>query len=85
MHCFIYKGNKKEELYLYIAKQDDFSAVPQAILKIIGTPSFVMELALTPERQLAREKASDVIKGIEENGFFIQLPPTLYPAPKNLQ
>ena len=85
MRCFIYKSSKKDGLYLYIAKQDDFSKVPQAIIKSIGLPEFVMQLDITPERELAREKATDVIKGIEENGFFIQMPPTIHPAPKQLQ
>lgn len=85
MQCFIYRSNKKQELYLYIANQDDFSSVPEAILNSIGIPSFVMELELTPERKLAREKAINVIKGIEEHGFFIQLPPTIHPAPTQLQ
>ncbi|SMG64386.1 [weak similarity to] YcgL domain [methanotrophic bacterial endosymbiont of Bathymodiolus sp.] len=44
-----------------------------------------MQLDITPERELAREKATDVITGIEENGFFIQMPPTIHPAPKQLQ
>ncbi len=70
---------------MYIDKQDDFSSIPEAILKSIGIPSFVMELNITPERQLAREKASDIIKGIEENGFFIQMPPVIHLPPKTLQ
>ena len=85
MQCFIYKSSKKNELYLYIAKQDDFSNVPEAILKSIGPTEFVMQLDITPERVLAREKASDVLRGIEENGFFIQMPPTTHPAPEMLQ
>ena len=66
MQCFIYKSNKKDELYLYLDKQDDFSSIPEAILKSIGHPEYVMQLEITPERKLAREKASDIIKGIEE-------------------
>ncbi len=85
MQCFIYKSSKKEELYLYLDKQDDFSNVPEAILKSIGAPIFVMQLQVTPERSLAREKATDIIKGIEAHGFFIQMPPTTHPAPKKLQ
>lgn len=84
MQCFIYKSTKKQELYLYIAKQDDFSNVPVAVLNSIGAPVFVMELELTPDRSLAREKTTDVIKGIEENGFFIQLPAAIHPLPENL-
>ncbi|NOR79959.1 MAG: hypothetical protein GQ529_03875 [Methyloprofundus sp.] len=85
MQCFIYKSNKKDELYLYLDKQDDFSSLPEAILKSIGQPEYVMQLEITPERKLARESATNVIKGIKENGFFIQMPPTIHPAPTSIQ
>ena len=85
MQCFIYKSNKKDELYLYLDKQDDFSSLPEAILKSIGQPEYVMQLEITPERKLARESATNVIKGIKENGFFIQMPPTVLPAPASIQ
>ena len=85
MQCFIYKSNKKDELYVYLNKQDDFSSIPEAILKSIGQPEYVMQLEITSERKLAREKATDILKGIEENGFFIQMPPTIHPAPASIQ
>jgi uncharacterized protein YcgL (UPF0745 family) len=43
-----------------------------------------MQLEITPERKLARENAADVLKGIEENGFFLQMPPATYTTPINL-
>jgi hypothetical protein len=79
MLCFVYKSLKKAELYLYLDKKDDFSALPQALLQSVGNLEFVMELDLTPERKLAREKAETVLAGLQEKGFFIQLPPTLAP------
>ena len=85
MQCFIYKSTKKEELYLYLNKQDDFSSIPEAILKSIGQPEYVMQLEISPERKLARENATDVLKGIEETAFFIQMPPVIHPAPINIQ
>ena len=85
MQCFIYKSNKKDQLYLYLDKQDEFSCIPEAILKSIGQPEFVMQLEITPERKLARENAVEVLKGIEEHGFFIQMPPTTHPAPASIQ
>ncbi len=85
MQCYIYKSNKKQELYLYLDKQDDFSSIPEALLNSIGQPEYVMTLDITPEFKLAREKATDVLKGIEENGFFIQIPPVIHPAPSKLQ
>lgn len=70
---------------MYIDKQDDFSSIPETILKSIGQPEYVMQLDITPDRKLAREKATDILKGIEENGFFIQMPPTIHPAPASIQ
>ena len=75
MLCFIYKSLKKDYLYLYIAKQDDFSKVPAALLNSLGKLAFVMELELMPERKLATAEASKVIASLNEQGFFVQLPP----------
>ena len=75
MQCFIYKSLKKAELYLYIGKKDDFSAVPQALFESFGQMAFVMELELEPERKLARENAEKVIASINSKGFFVQMPP----------
>lgn len=77
MHCFIYKSLKKNELYLYLDKKDDFSAVPEALFKSFGRLEFVMELQLSAERKLARENSENVIASLQSKGFFVQLPPTL--------
>lgn len=76
MECFIYKSLKKEELYLYLDKKDDFSALPEALLHSVGKLAFVMALELTPERKLAREDSQKVLASIKEKGFFMQMPPT---------
>ncbi len=75
MHCFIYKSLKKDYLYLYIVKRDDFSKVPDALVNCLGKMEFVMDLMLSPERKLAREDVGKVIKSLKEQGFFVQLPP----------
>lgn len=85
MLCFIYKSLKKEELYLYLDKKDDFSALPEALLQSVGRLEFVMELELTPERKLAREDSAKVLAGLTEKGFFLQMPPTLVPAAQLIQ
>jgi len=81
MQCFIYKSQKKDQLYLYLNKRDDFSAIPADLLKNLGQLSFVMELQLSPERKLAREDVNKVMSSIASRGFFIQLPPTLILSP----
>ena len=78
MQCYIYKSLKKEELYLYLDKKDDFSAVPQALFESLGRLAFVMELQLSPDRKLARENVDKVIASLKNQGFHIQMPPTTF-------
>jgi uncharacterized protein YcgL (UPF0745 family) len=85
MLCFIYKSLKKEHLYLYVDKKDDFSRVPEALFGSFGKMEFVMELELTPERKLAQEDAVKVIDSLATKGFFVQLPPINMPAPLKIQ
>jgi hypothetical protein len=75
MQCFIYKSLKKDFLYLYVPKKDDFSKVPDALISHFGKMEFVIDLELSPERKLAMEDAGKVIKSLKEQGFFVQLPP----------
>jgi len=78
MISYIYKSRKKEGLYLYIIKKDDFSQVPQALYDSMGSePEFVMELELTPDIKLAREDVITVIKNLESQGFHVQIPPPI--------
>ena len=78
MISYIYKSRKKDELYLYITKKDDFSQVPQALYDSMGSePEFVMELELTPDKKLAREDVITVIKNLESQGFHVQIPPAI--------
>lgn len=76
MQTYIYKSSRKDELYLYITKKDDFSDVPQALYDSMGKqPIFVMELNLSPNKPLAREDVSKVIKSLESQGYHVQMPP----------
>jgi uncharacterized protein YcgL (UPF0745 family) len=78
MNAYIYKSSRKAELYLYITQKDDFSNVPQALYDSMGKePIFVMEIELTPERKLARENVTTVIKNLETKGFHLQIPPPI--------
>jgi len=77
MKTYIYKSQKKDEMYLYIPTQDDFSSVPETLLSRMGpTPIFVMELTLDASRKLAREDVRKVIHNLETQGFHLQMPPS---------
>lgn len=80
MTCFIYKSLKKQFLYLYIGKKDDFTSIPEALFNSLGQLELIIEMELTPERKLAKEDTTKVIASLNEKGYFIQWPPTSVPA-----
>lgn len=79
LYTWIYRSNRKDEMYLYLKKQDAFDEVPEALMKMFGEPSLVIALELSEEKKLAREDAQVVIKSLHEQGFFLQMPPNLEP------
>lgn len=75
MQTFIYKSNKKPDTYLFVAKQDDFSELPEPLMKVFGEPVFVMELDITEDSKLALSDAKEVVSSVAEQGFYLQMPP----------
>lgn len=75
MNCFVYRSNKKQGMFLYLIKKDDFERVPESLLTLLGDISFSFEFDLSKDRKLVKAEASEVIRIINENGFFLQMPP----------
>lgn len=73
--CSIYRSPREEEMYLYVLKSDGLKKIPPELLEIFGTPQHAMTLLLTPERSLARVDIAKVMAAIDENGYFLQMPP----------
>ena len=78
--CWVYRSPRKQEMYLYLAEEDDFDLVPDALLERFGQPILVIELELSAERKLAREDVDTVMANLRNQGFHLQLPPKLQPA-----
>lgn len=74
MKTVIYKSSKKQDNYLYIEQEDDFSRVPQALISAMGKLDRVMELELNPKKKLARADAGQVIAALQQHGFYLQMP-----------
>lgn len=74
MQCAIYKSRRKQDTYLYLATKDDFSNIPDALLKLLGEPVHVMDLELRPDRKLAREDTAEVLRNLRERGWHLQIP-----------
>jgi len=72
----IFRSPRKAEAYLYVDKQRGLADVPDTLLAQFGEPEAVMTLLLEAGRKLARADASEVLARIEEQGYYLQLPPT---------
>lgn len=73
--CTVYGCAKQDEMYIYIRDGFDIAELPEGLDKLAGELREVMALSLTPERKLARVEVSEVIAALNEQGFFIQMPP----------
>lgn len=77
MQAYVYKSRRRADTYLYLAARDDFGRVPDALRASLGELGFVLEVALTPERRLARADAAVVRANLASQGFHIQFPPVV--------
>ncbi len=73
--CWIYKGAKRDEMFLYVDREDNFERVPTALLSAMGELELVMALQLGPDRKLARANVDRVIEDLNQQGFYLQMPP----------
>ncbi|WP_078121640.1 YcgL domain-containing protein [Thiosocius teredinicola] len=79
LNCWVYRSPRKQEMYLYLAKEDGFDCIPETLLAQFGEPILVIELELSPKRKLAREDVTKVIANLRSQGFHLQMPPQLKP------
>ncbi|QTF08284.1 hypothetical protein HC231_10460 [Brenneria izadpanahii] len=77
MFCVIYRSAKRDQTYLYVEKKDDFSRVPEELMKSFGMPHFAMLLPLDGSKKLARADIEKVKQALKEQGFYLQVPPPL--------
>ena len=75
MLCAIYRSSKKEQTYLYIETKDDFSKVPEELMRTFGEPKFVMYFRLDGSKKLVAADVEQVVRLLSEQGFYLQVPP----------
>jgi len=75
MNCFVYRSNLQRGMFLYLTEKDDFSRVPESLLKMLGNVDFSFEFDLSKDRKLVRAEAEEVVRIMTENGYFLQMPP----------
>jgi uncharacterized protein len=75
MLCSVYKSSKKAQTYLFINKRDDFSAVPEALMKMFGKPIMVTVINLATKVKLGFADLDKVKANLSEQGYYLQLTP----------
>lgn len=78
MQAYVYKSTRKADTFVYLAERDDFQRLPQTLREPLGELVFVLEVALTPGRKLARENTESVRHNLASQGFHIQFPPQIF-------
>ena len=78
MICYVYKSSRKQDTYLYILEKDDFSCLPETVLKVFGPPEFSLSFDLQSDRKLAQADSSEVLNKLETDGFYLQLPKSYF-------
>lgn len=75
MQAYIYRSRKKEDTYVFLAKEDGFDVLPAGLDAQLAPWDSVMTLELHPERKLARGNAAAVMENLSQRGFHLQFPP----------
>ena len=68
-------GKRKPDTYLYIAADADAEELPADLLSLLGELREVITLDITSERQLARFTGAEVLEGLANAGYYLQMPP----------
>lgn len=75
MLCAVYRSPKKAFMYLFVKQRDDFSDIPEGLLKKFGTPQLVTIVNLATKDKLAYADLETVKERLNEQGYYLQLPP----------
>ncbi|UCE76392.1 MAG: YcgL domain-containing protein [Gammaproteobacteria bacterium] len=75
MQCLVYKSLKQFDYYLYVNKDEELQRVPDGLKRLLGRLQKVLELELGSGRTLAQADVEEVLRQIEERGYYLQMPP----------
>ncbi len=73
----VFKSKSKPDAYLYVEKGKDLDELPEALMSQFGKVTLAMTLLLTEEKKLAQVEAKEVLIKIQDQGFYLQLPPVV--------
>ena len=66
-------GKRKPDTYLYILADAEAEDLPADLLSLLGELREVITLDITPEWQLARCTGAEVLEGVANAGYYLQM------------
>ncbi len=75
MQTAVYKSLKQFDYFLFVKKEEGLQRVPDGLRQLLGVLEKVMDLELDENRHLARADVVQVMRQIEEQGYYLQMPP----------
>lgn len=77
MRCTVLCSDKKPWHYIYLAEGRKFDQLPAALQEQFPDPREIMRLDLERRKRLAHADIATVRKRLEQQGYYVQLPPEL--------
>ena len=75
MLCTIFRSEKKDYTYLYLADSTELEDLPDSLRQQFGDATEVMQLDLDKTEKLANADLQQVKSKIADTGYYLQLPP----------
>jgi len=76
-NCFIYRCSAKQDMYIYLAQENDFDCIDEKLKGSLGELTFAMALELNDTTKLAKEDPQKVLANLQTQKFHLQLPPQI--------
>ena len=78
MICSIYRSEKKQGAYLYLAPEKTLQDVPEDLMNVLGKCVQVMQLNLANKDKLASQDIKLVKENLQTQGYHLQMPPKVH-------
>lgn len=75
MLCTVLRSVRKADTYLYLPRDASFEDLPETLQHLFTPHTTITTLHVTPERRLARLSGAELITHLNDDGYYLQLPP----------
>lgn len=72
--CYIYRCAARQDMYIYLAEENDFDCIDKQLKNKLGELTYAMSIALNKNTKLAKENPETIIENLKNKKFHIQLP-----------